>query len=166
MWPAPSARLGLETPRRLHDPLHPTLAGAGAATTFPDPTARRPRAQSASRYSYDADEARASVKRHAREHARPRSSSEGRVLVQGTRTFDVDIRRCARCDGSVRVRAVVTDADAIQKLLAVLHSCRAAAFDAPMTAAQGGRLGLTASRGLRTRTRPTDRTASHALPIR
>jgi hypothetical protein len=40
------------------------------------------------------------------------------------RTFDVDIRRCARCDGPVRVRAVVTDADAIQKLLAVLRRPR------------------------------------------
>lgn len=40
------------------------------------------------------------------------------------RTFDVDIRRCARCDGAVRVRAVVTDADAIHKLLAVLRRPR------------------------------------------
>ena len=36
----------------------------------------------------------------------------------------VEIRRCARCDGPVRVRAVVTDADATQKLLAVLRRPR------------------------------------------
>ena len=34
------------------------------------------------------------------------------------RTFDVDVSRCARCDGPVRVRAVVTDSASVKKLLA------------------------------------------------
>jgi hypothetical protein len=41
-----------------------------------------------------------------------------------TASGHADIRRCARCDDPVRVRAVVTDADAIQKRLAVLRRPR------------------------------------------
>jgi hypothetical protein len=40
------------------------------------------------------------------------------------RTFDVDVSRCARCDGPVRVRAVVTDSASVQKLLAALRRPR------------------------------------------
>jgi hypothetical protein len=52
--PAPPARLGIETPRRLRLPRHPTLAGEGAETSFHDPSARRSAVQSASRYTLDA----------------------------------------------------------------------------------------------------------------
>ena len=40
------------------------------------------------------------------------------------RTFDVDISRCARCDGPLRVRAVVTDPTSVQRLLAALRRPR------------------------------------------
>lgn len=33
------------------------------------------------------------------------------------RTFDVDVRACARCGGTLEVRAVVTDLDAARKIL-------------------------------------------------
>ena len=41
------------------------------------------------------------------------------------RTFDVDISRCARCHGPLRVRAVVTDPASVQRLLAALRRPRA-----------------------------------------
>ena len=47
---------------------------------------------------------------------------EWAVLLR--RTFDVDVARCARCDGPVRVRAVVTDSASVQKLLAALRRPR------------------------------------------
>ena len=40
------------------------------------------------------------------------------------RTFDVDVSRCARCDGPLRVRAVVTDSGAVHQLLALLRRPR------------------------------------------
>ena len=40
------------------------------------------------------------------------------------RTFDVDVKHCARCGGRMTVRAVVTDAAAIARLLAALRSAR------------------------------------------
>jgi hypothetical protein len=61
---------------------------------------------------------------HDRNDARYAATSNVPWATLLARTFDVDIRRCARCDGTVRVRAVVTDADASQELLAVLRRPR------------------------------------------
>jgi hypothetical protein len=41
------------------------------------------------------------------------------------RTFDVDVKRCARCEGRLHVRAVVTDASTVRKLLTALRAPRA-----------------------------------------
>jgi hypothetical protein len=40
------------------------------------------------------------------------------------RTFDVDIRVCIRCGGSLAVRAVVTEPDTIDKILSALAQAR------------------------------------------
>ena len=40
------------------------------------------------------------------------------------RTFNLDVSRCARCDGPLRVRAVVTDLGSVQQLLALLRRPR------------------------------------------
>jgi hypothetical protein len=51
------------------------------------------------------------------------SRIDWRTLLK--RTFDVDLRVCARCGGRVTIRAVVTDPDAVRKLLTALRRPRA-----------------------------------------
>jgi hypothetical protein len=40
------------------------------------------------------------------------------------RTFDADVKRCAACEGRMTIRAVVTDAASIARLLAALRRSR------------------------------------------
>jgi hypothetical protein len=40
------------------------------------------------------------------------------------RTFDVDVKRCRNCGGRMTVRAVVTDAASVAKLLGALRRSR------------------------------------------
>jgi hypothetical protein len=93
--PASPPRLGIETPRRLHDPLHPTRASARAATTFSNPTARRSPAQRASRYTAPSlDKLQATTSSAGRKVA-PKGCAMPRIQ-RPTRNPSSSPLRCAR----------------------------------------------------------------------
>jgi hypothetical protein len=52
----------------------------------------------------------------------PLSRADWALLLR--RTFDVDVKRCRSCGGRLTVRAVVTDAASIAKLLGALRRSR------------------------------------------